>query len=90
MWEQSRSDEYVDQINSNISSFNDIIDSIISGDIHLNTDIKGISKCMYSTEFSLFGKTVKKHSSRNFKSQWFNRECVTDNDTLYLSLVRQS
>ena len=77
MWEQSRSDQYVDQINSNISSFNDIIDSIISGDIHLNTDIKCISKCMYSTEFSLFGKTVKKHSSRNFKSQWFNRECFT-------------
>ena len=72
--EQSRSDEYVKQIQSNISALNNIIDSINSGCLSLNNGIDDISKYLYSAGFSLFGKTENKKTRCKFKSPWFTNE----------------
>ena len=77
VWEQSRSYEYVENISSHLNVLNDATDRIISKNLDLSSGIDQLSKCIYNTAFSIFGRTINSKTQRKFKSLWFNKDCFT-------------
>ena len=58
-----------------------IVDSIISSDIDLDSGISDLSSILYDKAFSIFGsnkhiyKDADRKSERKFQSPWFNEDC---------------
>ncbi|MCG8046841.1 MAG: hypothetical protein N0E48_14600 [Candidatus Thiodiazotropha endolucinida] len=79
-WDESKSDEFVQQMASNTSTLNNIVDRIVSSECDFNQGVSDFVNVLYTTSFQIYGTSkpigrVNKTRSRKYKSPWFTNEC---------------
>ena len=80
IWDDNKVDEFRQQINSDIVTFEIIVDRIISSETDINQGVSEFADVLYKTSLNIYGTSkqigrVNKKNARKFKRPRFTKEC---------------
>ena len=82
IWDNNKNDEFRQQIISEIATFHNIVDRVISSETNVNQAISDFADVLYKTSFKTYDISIQigrvdNKKARKFKSPWFTKECET-------------
>ena len=82
IWDDDKNDEFRQNIISESSTFQNIVDMVVSSEINIDHAVSNFADVLYKTSFKTYGTSkqigrVVNKKARKFKSPWFTKECET-------------